>query len=147
LVREIQIRRLSVQDFQFTLPYVVRIADINYGGHLANSAVLNIFQDARIGYLAEVGPYSELDLGGCGIILPEAHIQFRAEMFLRENLQVGVRCTRIGRSSFQLEYRIERGGELTAEGETPVICFDYQKRKPVRLPAAFREALAAFENL
>jgi len=136
-----------MKDFRFALSYLVRVSDINYGGHVANSAVLSIMQDGRIGYLAMLGPYTELDLGGCGIILPEAHIFFRAEMFLHDSLEVGVRCQAIGRSSFQLEYRIERGGEVTAEGATPVICFDYQTRKAVRIPQHFRESLAAFENL
>ncbi len=136
-----------MQEFSFTMPYRVRVADINYGGHVANSAILNIFQDGRIGYLAALGPYSELDLGGCGIILPEAHVYFRAEIFLGQELQIGVRCPEIGKSSFQLDYRIERDSVLTAEGSTPVICFDYQKRRPVRIPASFREALCAFEGI
>ncbi len=136
-----------MDNFQFSMPYLVRVAEINYAGHVANSAVLNIMQDGRIGYLAQLGPYTELDLGGCGIILPEAHVFFRAEMFLHDRLEVGVRCPEIRRSSFQLEYRIERGGELMSEGATPVICFDYQQRKPVRIPIPFHVALAAFEDL
>jgi len=133
--------------FRFSIPYLVRVAEINYGGHVANSAVLNILQDGRIAYLAELGPYTELELGGCGIILPEAHVYFRAEMFLHDALEVGVRCTELKRSSFVLEYRIERAGVLMSEGSTPVICFDYQRRKPVRLPSDFRAALAVYENL
>lgn len=133
-----------MEGFSFVFPYTVRVADVNYGGHVANSAVLNIFQDARIAFLAHLGPFSELDLGGCGIIMPEAHVYFRAEMFLRDRLQVGVRCAGIKRSSFVLEYRIEREGELTAEGETPIVCFSYQKRKPCKIPAAFQQALSAF---
>ena len=136
-----------MDNFRFSMSYQVRVADINYGGHVANSAVLNIMQDGRIGYLANLGPFTELDLGGCGIILPEAHVLFRAEMFLHEALEVAVRCSEIRRSSFTLEYRIERSAELTAEGTTPVICFDYQTRKPTRIPGPFREALADFENL
>ncbi len=133
--------------YRYILPYRVRVADLNYGGHVANSAVLNIFQDARIGFLANLGPYTELDLGGCGIILPEAHVYFRAEMFLHDQLQVGVRCRKLKRSSFLLEYRIERNAEVTAEGETPVVCFNYQKRKTCRIPADFRSRLADFESL
>ncbi|NIQ95267.1 MAG: thioesterase, partial [Desulfuromonadales bacterium] len=57
-----------MDEFRFSIPYAVRVADVNYGGHVANSAVLNFFQDARIAYLGHLGPYSELDLGdGCGI--------------------------------------------------------------------------------
>jgi len=133
-----------VDAFPFSYSYRVSIADINYGGHVANAAVLNIFQDARIAFFARLGPYSELDLGGCGIIMPEAHVYYRAEMFLHDQLMVGVRSQRLKRSSFTLAYRIERDGELTAEGETPIVCFDYQQRKPCRIPAAFKQALAEY---
>jgi len=129
--------------FPFLFSYSVRVADINYGGHVANSAVLNIFQDARIAFFANLGPFCELDLGeGCGIIVPEAHVYFRSEMFLQDRLQVGVRCTGLKRSSFTLGYRIERDGLLTAEGQTPIVCYDYQSRKPRRIPELFRRSLA-----
>ncbi len=128
--------------YEFTLPYVVRVVDVNYGGHVANSAVLNFFQDARIAYLKQLGDFSELDLGnGCGVILPEAHVNYLAEMFLGDVLELGVRVSKVSRSSFVLEYRIERSGEATAEGWTSLVCFDYEARKPRRLPELFREAL------
>lgn len=131
--------------FSFQFSYRVGVADINYSGHVANSAVLNFFQDARIAYLAALGSYSEIDLGGCGIIMPEAHVYFRQEMFLGDQLSIGVKSRNLKRSSWLMEYRIERRTELTAEGETPLICFNYQTRKPCRLPAEFRAVLAAFE--
>ena len=133
--------------FIFTIPYTVRVADVNYGGHVANSAVLNFFQDARIAYLKNLGGYSELDIGNqCGIILPEANVKYLAEMFLGDELVIGTRVKDISRSSFKMEYRIERDGKVTAEGETALVCFDYEKRKPRRLDAQFREKIEAFEE-
>lgn len=76
--------------FRFTIPYDVRVADVNYGAHVSNAAVLSFFQDARIAYLKQFS-LSELDIGGCGIILPEAHVNYRAEMFLGDLLRIGVR--------------------------------------------------------
>jgi len=134
--------------FNFSIPYVVRIADINYGGHVANSAVLNFFQDARIAYLKGLGGYSEMDVGNqCGIILPEAHVSYRAEMFLDDQLMIGARISELGRSSFTMEYRIERAGEVTAEGKTVLTCFDYEKRRPRRINDGLREKIEAFEQL
>lgn len=136
-----------MEGFKFSLSYTVRIADINYGGHVANSAVLNFFQDARIAYLRHLGGYSEMDLGNsCGVILPEAHLQYRAEMFLDDQLQIGVRIVEMSRSSFKMEYRIERDGQVTAEGWTTLVCFDYQKRKPRRLEAEFRNKVEVLEG-
>ena len=133
--------------FRFQFSYRVGVADINYGGHVANSAVLNFFQDARIAYLAGLGPYSEIDLGGCGIIMPEAHVFFRKEMFLGDQLSIAVKSRDLKRSSWVMEYQIERDVEVTAEGETPLVCFNYQNRKPCRIPIEFRAALTAFEGL
>jgi 4-hydroxybenzoyl-CoA thioesterase len=138
-------KAMDVFCFQFS--YRVGVADINYGGHVANSAVLNFFQDARIAYLANLGPYSEIDLGGCGIIMPEAHVFYRKEMFLGDQLQIGVRSVKLKRSSWVMEYRIEREGQLTAEGETPLVCFNYHTRKPCRIPSEFHAALVVFEGL
>ena len=134
--------------FKFTMSYIVRVADINYGGHVANSAVLNFFQDARIAYLGNLGDYSEMDLGNnCGIILPEAHLQYRAEMFLNDHLQIGVKIVEMSRSALKMEYRIERNGDVTAEGWTALVCFDYEKRKPRRLDASFREKVEDYEEI
>ena len=136
-----------MENFNFTMPYTVRVADVNYGGHVSNAAVLSFFQDARIGYLAHLGQFSELDVGGCGLILPEAQVRYLAEMFLGEQLVIGARVTEVRNSSFVMTYRIERAGEPTAEGTTSLVAFDYRKRRPVRLPAEFRGALTAFERL
>ncbi|MDT8441292.1 MAG: thioesterase family protein [Desulfuromonadales bacterium] len=135
-----------MQDFRFTIPYAVRVADVNYGGHVANSAVLNFFQDARIDYLQNLG-FSEMAISDdCGIILPEAQVRYLAEMFLGDQLRIGVRIGHLGRSSFVMNYRIERDGQVVAEGSTTLVAFHYGMRKPRRLPQAFRQAVAEFEK-
>jgi len=137
-----------MEGYRFAIPYSVRVADVNYGGHVANSAVLNFFQDARIAYLAHLGPFGELDIGeGCGIIVPEARVRYLAEMFLGDRLDIGVRVTEARNSAFVMEYRIEREGRPTAEGTTSLISFDYQARRPRRLPPVFRQAMTDFESI
>ena len=132
--------------YHFFIPYTVRVADVNYGGHVSNAAVLSFFQDARIAYLKQFG-YSELDIGGCGIILPEAHVRYLAEMFLGDELRIGVRISELRNSAFVMVYRIERGETVTAQGTTNLVAYDYQVRKPRRLPEPFRDAVTLFEGL
>ncbi len=135
-----------MDEFSFFLPYRVGVADINYGGHVANSAVLNFFQDARIAYLARLGSYSEMDLGGCGVIMPEAHVYYRQEMFLADQLNIYMRISELKRSSFITEYRILREQQVTAEGTIPLVCYDYKVRKSCRIPAGFAAAVGFFEG-
>jgi len=130
-----------MEGYDFSCYLKVRVADLNYGGHVGNARVLDYFQEARVAFLKHLGPYSELDIGGVGIILPEAHLVYRAEMFLDDELDIGVRPGVIKKSSFQLEYRIERDAQVTAEGYTALVAFDYSQRKPVRLPGEFYRLL------
>jgi acyl-CoA thioester hydrolase len=135
-----------MENFNFVIPYSVRVGDINYANHVSNAMVLLYFQDARIGYLNQLGPFNELDIGGCGIILPEAHLHYRAEMFLGDQLQIGVRVSELRNSALVMEYRIERAGAVMAEGTTRLVAYNYQARRPVRLPAVFRQAVENFEQ-
>ncbi|GAB4164017.1 MAG: thioesterase family protein [Geothermobacteraceae bacterium] len=133
-------------DFRFSMLLKVRVRDLNYGGHVGNDVVLGYFQEGRAGYLDRIGGFSEVDIGGCGIILPEAHVNYRAEMFLGDELEMKVRIGEMGRSSMRMEYRLERAGEVTADGWTALVAFDYGRRRPVRLPQGFVEAVTRFEN-
>ncbi|PLX98519.1 MAG: thioesterase [Desulfuromonas sp.] len=132
-------------DFKFSIPYSVRIADINYGGHVSNAAVMNFFHDARIAYLDHF-ECSEMDIGGVGVIMPEAHVRYHKEMFLGDRLQIGVRIDSMRKSSFLMLYQICRDEEICVEGSTNIVAFDYDKRKTSRIPAQFRRRTADFEE-
>ena len=134
--------------YRFKTPYSVRIADINYGGHVANSSVLNFFQDARIAYLDHLGGYSELNVGnGCGLLLPEAHVRYLSQMYLHDQLEIGVRISQLKRSSFTMEYCIERDFKTTVEGTTVMVCFDYQLGKIRSFEKLFLAKVTEFEKL
>ena len=136
-----------MQNFRFQFARQVGVADVNYGGHVSNAAVLNFFQDARIAYLTKLGAFSELDLGGCGIIMPEAHVYYHREMFLGDLLTVALRAEPVKRTRIRMFYQVTRQEQLTVEGETLLGCFDYNKRKPCPIPADFLAALVNFEQL
>ncbi len=134
-----------MEDFSFSCTYRVGIGDINYGGHVSNAAVLTIFQEARLALLAHLGPFSEIEVGGCGLIMPEAHLYYHQEMFHGDQLRICIRIETLKRSAFTLEYRIERDDKVTASGTTVLVCYDYQQRKPCRMPQLLRSALERFQ--
>lgn len=134
-----------MSEYKFIIPYKVHISDINYGGHVSNDAVLSFFHDARIAYLRQFG-YSELDIDGAGIIMPEAHVRYHREMFHADDLQIAVRIDSMRKSSMVMSYRIARGDEITVEGSTNLVAFDYDKRKSVRIPKAFRRQVSEYEG-
>lgn len=127
----------------------IRIGDINYGGHMGNDKALLVFHDARLRFLESLG-FSEKNIGGPGIIMRDAHVSFRKEVYLHDILNVDVGIDNVGASSFELLYTVRRIGngqrsadeEVVFTGSTGLVAFDYEKKRPVRLPEEFLKKIA-----
>jgi acyl-CoA thioester hydrolase len=106
-----------------------------------------IFQEARIGYLSNLGSYTEINIGdGCGLIQSEATVCFINDMHQGDSLKVSTRVSEIHGASFIMSYQIYIEEKLMAEGETTLLALDYNTRKPSRLPASFNKAMKEFES-
>jgi acyl-CoA thioester hydrolase len=132
--------------FSFSTRIPVRITDINYGNHLGNQVLLTIAHEARVQYLTSLG-YTELDLDGVSLIMADAAIEFKAEVLYGDELEAEVVCGAANRVGFDIYYRISvwRDNQklLAAKIKTGMICYDYDLRKTVELPASVREKLSA----
>ena len=68
------------EEFHFSINIPIRITDLNYGGHVGNDTVLSMIHEARVQFLKAHG-YSELNLAGVSLIMADAGIEFKAELF------------------------------------------------------------------
>ena len=68
------------QQFSFSTTIAIRISDINYGNHVGYDAVLSLIHEARVQYLAS-NNFTELQCGGVGLIMSDAGIEFKKEIF------------------------------------------------------------------
>ncbi len=121
----------------------VRIGDINYGGHLANDAVLGLAHEARVRFLKSLG-YSELDVEGLGIIMADAAICYKNQAFHGDALCVRVGLADFNRYGCDILYQIvdDNGSKEVARLKTGVVFFDYTAQKVARIPAAFAARFA-----
>lgn len=124
--------------FIYSTEIPLRITDINYGGHLGNDAVLSIVHEARVRFLKEYG-FSELNVGDAGIIMSDAVIVFSAEAFYGDVLEVKVTASELGNISCDFFYQLinKKSGTEIARAKTGIVFFDYEKRKPVKIPDVF----------
>lgn len=121
----------------------IRVGDINYGGHMGNDKALLVFHDARLKFLESLG-FSEKNIGGPGIIMRDAHVLFRKEVYLHDVLTVDVGIEKVSNSSFEMVYTVRRISDdaVVFSGNTGLVAFDYELHRPVRIPEVFLGKIA-----
>jgi acyl-CoA thioester hydrolase len=126
--------------FIFQTELDVRITDVNYGRHVGNDAMLGLLHEARLRFLENFG-FSEEDVGGVGMLMGDAVVQFKAVAFRSDRLRVEMGLADVERRTFDLVYRVTREGDgaVVALAKTGMVAFDYARNRPAPLPAAFLE--------
>jgi acyl-CoA thioester hydrolase len=123
--------------FQFTTEIVVRITDLNYGGHVGNDTVLSIIHEARMQFLRQYG-YTEMDFGGTGMIMSDVAIEFKNELFYGDKVKASVAIAEISKISFAFYYKLEKetagGMVLAASARTGMVCYNYEIKKMAVFP-------------
>ncbi|HET7003681.1 MAG TPA: thioesterase family protein [Puia sp.] len=124
--------------FSFATTLAVRITDLNYGDHVGNDTVLSFIHEGRVRYLKSLG-YAEFDMEGVGLIMADAALIFKNEMYYGDELIISIRAMEFSRVGFDLIYKIEKkpaGLPLTlvALAKTTMVCFNYELKKLVPLP-------------
>ena len=123
--------------FSFSTLLPVRITDVNYGGHVGNDTILTLLHEARVQFLQSLG-FSELNFGGAGLIMSDAVIEFKNELFYGNPLTAYVTADEFTRVSFDIFYRLvvaKDGKEmLIATAKTGMVCYDYDARKVMAVP-------------
>lgn len=130
--------------FSFSTNIPIRIGDINYGNHVGNDAVLSIIHEARMQFFFQHS-YTELDCGGVGLIMYDAALEFKKELFYGDLISVSIQPANFTQNGFDLYYKIEKkeNGEsiLAATAKTGMLCYNYDLKKIALMPEALKEKL------
>ena len=131
-MERVKIKLPSKMDF--FIEEKIRVSDLNYGNHLGNDSVLSLLHQGRMEFFASFG-WSEMNLGGAGIIMADSAVEYKAEGFMGEKIRIYVGFGSRSSVGFELLYLIEKeGGEILAKARTGMVCFDYEKRKIISIP-------------
>src|SRR5690606_23055105 len=136
--------KFPTKDLLFTTKIPVRITDLNYGNHLGNDQLIAIVHESRAQWLRH-HHYSELDIGGCGLIMADLMVAYKSEGRYGDVLNIDIFADELSLVSFDLLYRIqaEFQGEsrLLAEAKTGMVCYDYQAGKACSMPPSIKDLL------
>ena len=117
-------------------------------GHVNNNAYFRWFESARIAYSERIGLLDLFRAERIGPILASISCDYRRQLTFPDTVHVGVRVTRIGRTSLGLEHAVVSESQLAvaAEGTSTIVVFDYRANKPHPIPPALRQAIEVVEK-
>jgi acyl-CoA thioester hydrolase len=135
-----RIKLVIPEKFIFSTQIDIRITDLNYGGHLGNESVLGIIHEARVRLLADKG-FTEANIGGTGIIMMDAVINFSAEGFYGDKLRIDVAVADISNAGCDIYYRFVNiaNDKVIVRAKTNIAFYNYSSKKITRTPKIFSD--------
>lgn len=136
--------------FRFWFPWRVRYRDCDKQGVVYFAVYLEYVEQALMEYFRTIG----IDLrrtiedGSFDWAAVHAEIDWRSPAVFDDELAIGLRIGRIGRSSFDVEFAVMSGEKkvLHASGRLVLVCFDVQTRQAHPVPDFVRQAVERFEG-
>jgi acyl-CoA thioester hydrolase len=121
-----------------------RFSDLDPLGHVNNVVFLDYLQEARIRAFLQINYTQFFEISQ---VMVHQSIDFRRPiMYSTEPLTIETWVSSVGNTSYRMKYRIlSEAGELAAEAESVMVCFD--KDKAVPIPDTLRSALQSILEL
>lgn len=135
-------------NYKFKTPIYIRFSDLDGFGHVNNAVYLTYFEIARTNYWRHI---IQWDWKETNIILGKSEINYLKPLKLNDQIFCYVRTSRIGNSSFDVDYIIvkitESGQEqICTTGQTVCIHYDYKAYKSIAIPEVETKKMMEFEG-
>ncbi|MGD8752517.1 MAG: thioesterase family protein [Anaerolineales bacterium] len=139
----------SMTEFNFYHPIEVRYGDLDPQGHVNNASYLTFMEQARISYLRQLGLWVSESFLDVGVVMAEASVSFKVPIHWGQQLLIGVRTSRLGNKSMQLNQTFEdaQSRQELAKGSVVLVAYDYHSERTIPIPENWREIITTFENL
>lgn len=141
-------KNISLNDFKYKTPIPIRFSDMDLFGHANNAIFLTYFEQARSNYWNEIIKW---DWNAMGIILAKAEVEFLKPIVLSDELFAYVRTSRIGNSSWDIEYLLVTHNNdeavIKAKGKTIQVCFDFKSNQSAPIPEREKQTMINFDGL
>src|SRR6185437_3898512 len=126
----------------FSTSLQVRVYDLNYGNHLGHDSLVSLIHEARVQFFKRYG-FTELDIDGIGILITSLVVNYKAEAFYGDNIQIEIGINEISKTGIDFLYslKLQNPCREIARAMTTVTFFDYKKSKIARIPNSFLEAI------
>lgn len=138
----------KIDTFNYKTKVHTRFADYDMFGHINNAVYFTYLEIARSKYWQEV---IDWDWSSTAIVIARAELDYILPILLNEEIDIYVKTSRIGSTSFDLEYVIVKtdGKEevICSTGKTVCIAVDLKAKKPTPIPEDSLQKMKNFEKL
>jgi len=115
-----------------------RFSDFDLYGHVNNVAYFSFLEIARINMVKDF--FKEMTNNHLFLLVAHAECTYIQPIQYGDQLVVSSTISRIGNTSFDIDYRLNDGYDTTyATARTVMVCFDNIKKKTVSTPDCIRE--------
>jgi acyl-CoA thioester hydrolase len=127
----------------------VRYGDLDPQGHVNNAAFITYLEHARVSYIRELGLWDGKDFLKIGFILARIELDYKAPILITDKVEVGVRISRLGNKSLDMEYLIRdpKTDKTFGLGKTVQVAYDYNGKTTIPLPENWRSIIEDYEGL
>ena len=134
--------------FNYKTNIPTRFIDFDLFGHVNNSVYFTYLEIARSKYWEEIIKW---DWKKTGVVIAHAELDYILPVLMNDKIAVHVRTSRIGTTSFDLEYEIIilKGNEevVCSRGKTVCIAVNYHTKSPTAIPSEEKQRMINFEQI
>lgn len=136
-------------DFRFHHKLRVRFAETDLQGIVFNGNYMTYYDVAQAEYFRAIGlTFQELVASGTDTVLARMTLDFKAPAHFDDILEIHARVSKIGNTSFTLEFEIYIEGDDRIIGAATAlyVCVDPKSLRPTRVPDDLRERMGRLEE-
>ena len=130
-----------MEGFPFVHSEPVRFSDLDGFGHVNNAVFSTYLEQARLAWFSGADGDEDGKMPLRDVILARTEIDFRSPVVFGETVEIGVRPSRLGTKSFELEYELRAGGRVVAEAKSVLVGYDYEHERSVEVSERWRRRL------
>ncbi|MGE3267689.1 MAG: acyl-CoA thioesterase [Chloroflexota bacterium] len=133
--------------YRFVRRVEVRFRDIDVLGHVNHVVYLSFVEQVRTEYFYEILGIRVPSGNPTAFVIATVNCEYLQPLGWGEQVDVGWRFTRLGRSSADYIFELTRGQEVVARGNGVMVNADPVAGRSAPIPDAWREALSRFEGI
>lgn len=121
----------------YSIPIELRFSDLDAYGHVNSALYFTYLETARVKLFDDF--FREVTSLGIFTVVARAECDFKMPIMLYDKVIVTLWIAKMGRSSFEIEYRLHDDNEkIYATARTTMVCFDNVKKMTVPLPEGIK---------